>query len=716
MAAVAWQNMWLKHNPDEVCDTIDERAKIFFVNGTFEQFPAGVRSIVEIQPKDRERPLCPLYIEWLFGVQKEKARLYSKFIDVRTKRSEPNHFYFFRVPGFFTNTLPRPKLSTHRFHPKEFLIDEQDPLTDYDGTRNNTIIPGIAFYYLKIHPSSRRKLVHINRNRIMYDLDDTSPNVIRQFLNDVSEFVHNTPRDVLGISFISYHSRQHSKQNHSTVLVFDSKSKRLEFYDSNGIESSEYVKNPGTDIHAALTSDVVMDLFTKGGIPRVCKVWANTFQLQVRTGDCALWSSVSAICRMSGIKREQLPTKTSDQRAIMSLLREIMWTDCKLSNFGKQTFTRGELDRILHSCEVPADKKEKLWGLVMKHQTKLPLPIPLDHQLCDFEAQPPRCDRLTINLQEVDVDSDYLAYFVSLCTLDHVTVILPDIVTFQIALRDVARAMEHGGTLQLELPDPIDSSDKYIMQVFKTILRNNRTLVIRSGDQRFTFEPSFDLPDEESDSSEMDLDSITPRSPPNQPLGSPTYSSPPPPVLDLALEPPYSPAYSPTAPSDSSPPPPFLDLAWEAPYSSPTAPAPKRYLDNDNTRENRRERSDRGRAHPYRTRTPPRQAFDEQPTARRRYREESRDQRRREQAYTSRSRDEDRRRLERLRREQASRDDDRRRLERLRREQASRDEARRRREQAYTSRSRDEDRRRLDRLRREQASRDEDRRLRREQD
>ena len=105
MAAVAWQNMWLKHNPDEVCDTIDERAKIFFVNGTFEQFPAGVRSIVEIQPKDRERPLCPLYIEWLFGVQKEKARLYSKFIDVRTKRSEPNHFYFFRVPGFFTNTL-----------------------------------------------------------------------------------------------------------------------------------------------------------------------------------------------------------------------------------------------------------------------------------------------------------------------------------------------------------------------------------------------------------------------------------------------------------------------------------------------------------------------------------------------------------------------------------------------------------------------------------
>lgn len=689
MAAVAWQNMWQKHNPDEVCDKIDEQAKIYFVSGTFEQFPAGVRSIVEIQPKDRERPLCPLYIEWLFRVQKEKARLYSKFIDIRTKRGEPDHFYFFRAPGFFTNTLPRPKVSTHRFHPKEFLIDEQNTLFDYDGTRNNTIIPGIAFYYLKILPSSRRKLVHINRNRIMYDLDDTSPNVIRQFLNDVSEFVHNTPRDVLGISFISYHSRQHSKQNHSTVLVFDSQSKRLEFYDSNGVESSEYVKNPGTKVHAALTSDVVMELFTKGGIPRVCKIWANTFQLQVYTRDCALWSSVSAICRMSGIKREQLPTKTSDQRAIMSLLREIMWTDCKLSNFGKQTFTRGEMDRILHSCEVPADKKEKLWGLVMKHQTKLPLPIPLDHQLCDFEAQTPRCDRLTINLQEVDVDSDYLAYFVSLCTLDHVTVILPDIVTFQIALRDVARAMEHGGTLQLELPDPIDSSDKYIMQVFKTILRHNRTLVIRSGDQRFTFEPSFDR----LDPSEMDSDSSAPESPPNQPLGSPTHSSPPPPVLDLALEPPYSPAYSPTAPSDSIPAPPFLDLALEAPYSSPPAPVPKRYLDNDNTRENRRERSDRRRAHPYRTRTPPRQAFDEQPTARRRYREESRDQRRREQA---------------------SRDEDRRRLERLRREQASRDEARRRREQAYTSRSRDEDRRRLDRLRREQASRDDDRRLRRE--
>lgn len=531
MAAEArdvWNNMWEKHDPDQECDKIDEGAKIYFVNGMFEQFPAGVSSIVEFQNKDRKKSLCALYIEWLFGRFHKQVKKYSKFIDLRTKKSQPNQFHFFRAPGFFTNTLPRPEGFGGNFIPNMFLVNggPKYHAFDYEGTPDSVVIQGIAFYYLQILPPSRQRLVYVNRSIIQHYLNDDYA-IAPQYMFELAQFVLSTPQDALGITFLDYISRDDESLNHVVTLVFDSKAKRLEFYDSAGI-------TPITiEVLRWLKSPFAMQLFTDKDGHRVCKIWANRFQVQDCAMDCGLWANVSAICRMSGISREQLPIKTSDQRAIMSVLREIMWTDCGLSKFGERFFKRREIDSALVSCKVPLEKKEKLIGLVMKHATKMPIPIPPDHQLCEFE-QLPECDRVTINVQEVGVTRTFLSYVDDICGFTNVTVLLPDVLTYQIALIGIVEWMDEG-TLRLELPTPVDLSDPYVKYFINSLLEDRPELNIMLGEHRIAFDPDLEDP------------------------GEPVIPSPVSPKHETSLI--DSPAFSPTAPLYSRASPPALNLS-----------------------------------------------------------------------------------------------------------------------------------------------------------
>ena len=541
------------------------------MNGSFDQFPAGVRSIVEFK-HDRERPLCSLYIEWLFGPQKKKVRKYSKFIDLRTKKDHPNQFYLFRAPGFFTNTLPRPTGFGDNFLPNMFLVSGNPDYTfwDFRGTPDNVAIQGIAFYYLKILPLARQRFVHMNRSIIKHDLDEKIE-LVPQFLVDLARFIHSTPDDALGVSLLNYVSKDELR-NHITTLVFDSRAKRLEFYDSNGLGSTgDGVKNPAIEVYASISSPLAMQFFSSiEGNRRVCRTWANTLKVQDCMMDCALWANVSAICRMSGISREQLPIKTSDQRAIMSVLRDIMWTDCKLSEYGERFFKRKEIDHTLHSCQVPAEKKEKLLGLVMKQATKLPIPIPPDREICYLAAEPPKCNRVTLNVQEVDIHGTFLRYVEALCGLTHVTVLLPDIATYSESLDTIIDWMDNIGTLILKLPTPVNlTRDKATRDTLKTLVKANPNVVVMLDERRI--------------SEDMDLDSAFPSwEPQDSPVYSPTAPSrdlswndspvylptapSSPPTLDLSLNLQDSPAYSPTAPSYSRPSPPALDLSSERPY------------------------------------------------------------------------------------------------------------------------------------------------------
>jgi hypothetical protein len=185
---------------------------------------------------------------------------------------------------------------------------------------------------------------------------------------------------------------------------------------------------------------------------------------------------------MSGVERGQLPTKIQDVLDITSAVRQILLRGCRFGEFGEGWMSYPEVDRALENCTVRPDEKERLQGLVMRHDAKTPIPIPADVDICFGLVEPDRaCNKhLTINVNEVDVNFYFMTYVTSLCQLHHVTVLLPDVVTYFDALNLIASRMNPNGYLELECL--VDINSPLTMNALIHILRAYETLRVSSRD------------------------------------------------------------------------------------------------------------------------------------------------------------------------------------------------------------------------------------------
>jgi len=377
-----------------------------------------------------------------------------------------------------------------------------------------------AFYYLKILPTARQRFVFVNPNFIRGEFTP-SDDEVPKYAKDIATFVKSTPMKAIGISLFGYIA---DTLSHAILLVFDPSARRLEIYDPNGSAASYDLPKPyniedrtedadenvENDVESVIEREIDVedendnedendsedeiedefrnetptlytptlyvlqtlrqhgnDLFNSDGVQRVCKLWASAFVYQ-EGKTCASWASVIAVCRMSGIDRDRLPTKNKDMFDISSSIRSIMWNACKFSEFEEGILSFKKVDHALKSCIVPREEKEHLLHLVNKHTTKSPIPIPPDDDLCleDPTEVQSGYSHLTINVNEVDVTDQFCKYIQRLCPdLNLITCILPDIPTYSDAISKIVDIMPESSTLELEVPNPVEINSEATMSV-----------------------------------------------------------------------------------------------------------------------------------------------------------------------------------------------------------------------------------------------------------
>jgi len=473
---------WEQLNPEQACAHLafDNRVSVYFADGTSTQFPN-----IRMEKPTNTKNACAKYIAWLFPGQdlpKVTDSLINRLIDIRRQTSRRNTggyqrqvIYFFRRPGFFRNTLSTPA--------KKQQFDLGDYSAEYclkHGSYVSTAVNVIAFYYLRILPAKQRKNVYINRYSIYVPYVKPAHDFVPLYVFDIYTFLKATPVNGVGISFMQFFNR--NENSHLTLLVFDYKARRLEMYDPNGVDAV-YVGDTSTGLYLYESLMKYNYIFqNRADQPNllVCSLWASRFEFQQSDSSCSLWSSAMAICRMAGVGRDQLPIKTQDVLEITEAIRRILLHGCRFEEFTESDMTYSEVDRALENCTVRPDEKERLQDLVMRHATKTPIPIPADVDLCFGVVDYPCKNHLTINVNEVDVNLYFMEYVKGLCQLNHVTVLLPDVVTYFDALNLIASRMNQNG--HLELACSVDINSPLTMDKLRYLLLANQTLHVSSRD------------------------------------------------------------------------------------------------------------------------------------------------------------------------------------------------------------------------------------------
>ena len=453
----ARSDQWVKYDTSEC----EHARPAVFVDGVVEDFPDYAR--IEHDHPESDRSLCTQYLFWLYPDASfhVSPTTYHKFIDIRER---DGRLYFFRAAGFFYfgNNGVEPELFT--FYPQDYDID----YCLQRGAYADTTLQVLAFYYLKILPPHLKKNVYIHKTTIDVPLfDGTTLDADDALTENLWTFIAATPNESMGIANVGY-------LEHDMTLVFDSREKRLELYEPNGVDTKY------TELQTMTMYEYLAEHLFEIHQERITNIWGNTFSFQKQDSSCSLWSSTMAMCRMSGISRDRLPTKTQDVIDITSMNRRIMWNVCGFDQFPAGLISLDVIDRALTNCQVPEDQSDKLFSMVMKHADYSPIPIPpVDFAdfLDDLKEDTETCPKpLVVNLEQVRVTTYFIEYISDYCEQGIIVVRGKSLSDSSSALRRILRMPML--LTQLEMSEKINLSDVDTVRTLERLLGESPTAVL----------------------------------------------------------------------------------------------------------------------------------------------------------------------------------------------------------------------------------------------
>ena len=270
------------------------------------------------------------------------------------------------------------------FDPKNYEVN----ICIKEGNYISTIMMTMAFYYYKVMTESMRVGVFLYHNYIRMPWFEPAKRGVQrdhakelqQFYKDLDNFLSQTPPSaVCTVAYLGL-------PGHACLLVLDQKEKRLEFYDPNGRDAVYTVGQVDPSSHTAYAyfirnRAVLHEKYGKW----VDRIWSPRHTFQKETASCGLWSSVLAMCRMSGVPRGMLPTDIGKITKISSTVRTLLISECRLSDFKQGDVEHKKYDAALSACRVPDDTRRELCVLVSTKNE--PQAIPPDCMLV-IEATP----------------------------------------------------------------------------------------------------------------------------------------------------------------------------------------------------------------------------------------------------------------------------------------------------------------------------------------
>jgi flagellar motor protein MotB len=324
-----------------------------------------------------------------------------------------------------------PELFSHLM----FNMDEYDVTKcAQTGVTSETIWIILIFYIEKILPVQLKNGVYLHPASIQYDmLHEFVTRTLKisfearsLFKDQLNNFIAKVPAGAtIGIALVkmkTVDSVDRKLTNHIALLVFDVKNQRLEYYDSNGRDTLYYdtpmEQNIGRSFYGYLIRNSKPIHYSN---PKVCVIWGSPDKVQQEKASCSFWATVIAICRMSGVDREHLPTDFDVVNAISHAVRRALLYACQFTVFdGLIAFNRHNWVKAIELCQVPEDQVEQIRGLVESQKNNPPKPITGDIDVCTHlkHTPPPAVMKQAPNCDNVTVDT-YLGTPINQSYVDH---------------------------------------------------------------------------------------------------------------------------------------------------------------------------------------------------------------------------------------------------------------------------------------------------------
>ena len=294
-------------------------------------------------------------------VGKEMASKFKKNVESAVSASTLTDY----ITYFQTSNL------THKYNMAERDFDV-DRCFD-DGFYGSTLFLSLAFYYYKILPQDERKRVYLSNMEIHlpnYSVSSRGKISIEEFkqaqqlfFKQLDSFIKHALPHGLSVAHIGL-------PDHSCMLVFDADNKRLEFYDSNGRDSST-----GTYAYFKRNRPVLHKIY--GG--KIRSIWSPKIATQHEKGSCGLWATVFAMFRMAGISREYLPTDFDKIYRISKLVRTELLNACDFKSLIGKPIHRKYFDMFLYWCMPTSETTQLFFNLISQDQEhQIPADFPLD--------------------------------------------------------------------------------------------------------------------------------------------------------------------------------------------------------------------------------------------------------------------------------------------------------------------------------------------------
>ena len=306
------------------------------------------------------------------------------------------------------NTLPEVSRQTevqYEFKSSDFDVD----MCKKNGVTTKTALTILIFYVRKILSDDERQTIYVHPKQIEYPSfafsERIKPNTFakrREFHRALNEFLETVPlHHTFGVAYVYM-----DVEAHASLLIFDVKNERLEFYDPNG-RTARYTFAVSTTNNDTFYDYLVRNrqkLHAKHD--QVCKIWAPVAKLQNEEASCSLWTTVIAMCRMSGIDRGRLPTDIQTISAISRKVREVLLETCLFSLFQNGLpYTDLNIMIAVDQCVVPSNDIKEIRDMIMANEGNDLLPIPPDIDVCAEPIQVEQAKQPILCSEVVTIDT-----------------------------------------------------------------------------------------------------------------------------------------------------------------------------------------------------------------------------------------------------------------------------------------------------------------------
>ena len=469
---------WAPMKPQDFCGQVVE-GMIMFVDLSFEEYKTvsganpGLKGVkTQLFTNDSTKThedgtpmsVCALYVLWLHPEidPRDIALIRSKYPRIEVLKYDEIIFMFNgkERPGFFSR-------QSSNFESQMVKKDYNVESFMKSGVTKSTSMSILAFYYLKILPPDLRLVVYLSPNflRIPPIEKEVDPAEFERkdlkFRTEFAAFVTETQkrRDRLGVSYVVV-----DDGGHAQTIVYDAVNKRLEVYDSasNG-PLNTHDMNTTLYGYFAARAPMLQEQFG------ICKLYGNGLVVQgsfqedqigkrpkgAKDPSCALWATVIAMCRMSGVDRTQLPIYLQDVADTSALIRSVLITTCGLGTLDDKKHPQEDFDRLITGCEPSQADVDVILGSILRHKLKTPIVIPPDLEICDYEMkQAEPCTELHLNLNELKLSYELAGYFYTLCpNATRINLRIPDDIALDIdQLKSLYKFNAPGVTFNLILP------------------------------------------------------------------------------------------------------------------------------------------------------------------------------------------------------------------------------------------------------------------------